>query len=44
MHLVAKEEQPHNKFKVEPLRIFKKPVTFAKSAIRQDPYNILKDL
>ncbi len=44
VHLVEEEDQPHNEFKVKLLQILKKPVTFTKPAIWQDPYNILEDL
>jgi len=44
VHLVAKEDQSANEFKIELLRILKKPVTFMKSVIHQDPYDILEDL
>jgi len=33
VHLVIKENQPINKFKVELLRILKKPVIFTKPVI-----------
>ena len=44
VHLVNKEDQPLKKFQVELLRILKKPVTFAKPVVHQDPYDILEDL
>ena len=44
VHLVNEEDQLFNEFQVEPLRILKKPVTFAKPVVHQDPYDILEDL
>jgi len=44
VHLVSEEDQLLKEFQVEPLRILKKPVTFAKPVVHQDPYDILEDL
>ena len=44
VHLVKEEDQSLKEFQVELLRILKKPVTFAKPVIHQDPYDILEDL
>src|SRR6266498_2409386 len=44
VHLVNEEDQPLEEFQVELLRILKKPVTFAKPVVHQDPYDILEDL
>ena len=43
VHMANEEDQPLKEFQVEPLRILKKPVTFVKPVIHQDPY-ILEDL
>ena len=44
VHLVTKEDQPSSKFKVESLRILKKPIIFTKPIVQQDSYDILEDL
>ncbi len=44
VYLITEEDQPSNKFKVELLRILKKSITFTKLVVKQDLYDILKDL
>ncbi len=44
VHLVNEEDQYHKEFKVKLLRILKKPITFIRLVIQQDPYDILEAL
>ncbi len=44
VHLVKEEDQLCDQFQVELLRILKRPVTFVRPVVQQDPYDILEDL